>query len=62
MKIRDDVEIGQHSHVGMARTENQDFFGYWEPDEDRLFDLKGRLAVYIILKKKKEIKLKTTTR
>ncbi|HBP19842.1 MAG TPA: Stp1/IreP family PP2C-type Ser/Thr phosphatase [Planctomycetes bacterium] len=45
MKIRDDVEIGQHSHVGMARTENQDFFGYWEPDEDRLFDLKGRLAV-----------------
>ncbi|MGE0711384.1 MAG: Stp1/IreP family PP2C-type Ser/Thr phosphatase [Planctomycetota bacterium] len=45
MKIRDDVEIGQHSHVGMARTENQDFFGYWEPDEDRAFDLKGRLVV-----------------
>lgn len=45
MKIRDDIELGQHSHVGMARTENQDFFGYWEPDEDRLFDLKGRLVV-----------------
>jgi serine/threonine protein phosphatase PrpC len=45
VKIRDDVEIGQHSHVGMARTENQDFFGYWEPDDDRSFDLKGRLAV-----------------
>src|SRR5262245_41286514 len=29
----------------MARTENQDFFGYWEPDEDREFDLKGRLVV-----------------
>ena len=45
MKIRDDIELGQHSHVGMARTENQDFFGYWEPDEDREFDLKGRLVV-----------------
>lgn len=45
MKIRDDVELGQHSHVGMARTENQDFFGYWEPDDDRVFDLRGRLAV-----------------
>lgn len=45
MRIRDDVLLGQHSHVGMARTANEDFFGYWEPDEDRLFDLKGRLAV-----------------
>ncbi|MEZ0227717.1 MAG: Stp1/IreP family PP2C-type Ser/Thr phosphatase [Planctomycetota bacterium] len=45
MNIRDDVVLGQHSHVGMARTENQDFFGYWEPDEDREFDLKGRLVV-----------------
>ena len=45
MKIREDVELGQHSHVGMARTENQDFFGYWEPDDDREFDLRGRLAV-----------------
>lgn len=45
MKIREDVELGQHSHVGMARTENQDFFGYWESDDDREFDLRGRLAV-----------------
>ena len=45
MKIRADVELGQHSHVGMARTENQDFFGYWESDDDREFDLRGRLAV-----------------
>lgn len=45
MRIRDDVLLGQHSHVGMARTANEDFFGYWEPDEDRIFDLKGRLAV-----------------
>ncbi|MBX3471035.1 MAG: Stp1/IreP family PP2C-type Ser/Thr phosphatase [Planctomycetes bacterium] len=45
MRIREDVLLGQHSHVGMARTANEDFFGYWEPDEDRLFDLKGRLAV-----------------
>lgn len=45
MKIRSDIELGQHSHVGMARTENQDFFGYWESDDDREFDLRGRLAV-----------------
>lgn len=29
----------------MARTANEDFFGYWEPDDDRAFDLKGRLVV-----------------
>lgn len=45
MRIRDDIILGQHSHVGMARTANEDFFGYWESDDDRLFDLKGRLAV-----------------
>lgn len=45
MRIRDDVLLGQHSHVGMARTANEDFFGYWEPDDDRTFDLKGRLVV-----------------
>jgi len=45
VKIRDDAQLGQHSHVGMSRTENEDFFGYWEPDDDRTFDLKGRLAL-----------------
>ena len=29
----------------MSRTANEDFFGYWEPDDDRTFDLKGRLVV-----------------
>jgi protein phosphatase len=29
----------------MARTENQDFFGYWESDDEREFDVKGRLVV-----------------
>lgn len=45
MRIRDDILLGQHSHVGMARTANEDFFGYWESDDDRQFDLKGRLVV-----------------
>lgn len=45
MKIRSDVQLGQHSHVGLARTANEDFFGYWEPDEDGAFDLKGRLVI-----------------
>jgi protein phosphatase len=45
LRIREDIILGQHSHVGMARTANEDFFGYWESDDDRLFDLKGRLAV-----------------
>lgn len=43
--IRGDVELGQHSHVGMVRTENQDFFGYWEPEDDSTFETKGRLVV-----------------
>jgi serine/threonine protein phosphatase PrpC len=45
LRIREDIILGQHSHVGMARTANEDFFGYWEPDDDRQFDLKGRLVV-----------------
>jgi protein phosphatase len=45
VNIRDDIVLGQCSDVGRARTENQDFFGYWEPDEDRDFDVKGRLVV-----------------
>jgi protein phosphatase len=45
VKIRDDIALGQHSHVGMARTENQDFFGFWESDDDREFDVKGRIAI-----------------
>jgi protein phosphatase len=45
VKTRDDIALGQQSHVGMARTENQDFFGFFEPEDDGRFDRMGRLAV-----------------
>ncbi len=43
--VRDDIVFGSVSHVGMERTENQDFCGYYEPDDDRTLELKGRLFV-----------------
>jgi len=42
---RNDVSIGNLTHVGMERTENQDYYGYYEPDDDREFDLRGRLII-----------------
>ncbi len=43
--VRDDIVFGSVSHVGMERTENQDFCGYYEPDDDNTLELKGRLFV-----------------
>ena len=42
---RSDVLIGNLTHVGMERTENQDYYGYYEPEDDAEFDLKGRLII-----------------
>ena len=33
------------SDLGCQRTNNEDSFGYWEPEDDRQFQRKGRLAV-----------------
>lgn len=42
---RADVTIGNLTHVGMERSENQDYYGYYEPEDPAEFDRKGRLIV-----------------
>ena len=40
-----DINIGQHTHVGMSRTRNEDFLGVWEPTEPTQLEARGRLLV-----------------
>jgi serine/threonine protein phosphatase PrpC len=43
--VRDDVQFGEMTHVGVVRSVNQDSLGAWEPQNPRIFALKGRLLV-----------------
>src|ERR1039458_3859218 len=45
MKVRAGIEVSMQSDLGCQRTNNEDSFGYWEPEDDRQFLRKGRLAV-----------------
>jgi len=45
MKVRTGIEVSNQSDIGCVRTNNEDSFGYWEPEDDQLFLRKGRLAV-----------------
>lgn len=45
MKVRAGIEVSSQSDIGCLRQNNEDSFGYWEPDDDREFLRKGRLAV-----------------
>ena len=45
MKVRAGIEVSSQSDIGCVRTNNEDSFGYWEPEDDREFLRKGRLAV-----------------
>lgn len=45
MKVRTGIEVSSQSDIGCLRQNNEDAFGYWEPEDDRLFLRKGRLAV-----------------
>ncbi len=45
MALRDDVQFGELTHVGRARSVNQDWLGAWEPQNPRIFARKGRLLV-----------------
>jgi PPM family protein phosphatase len=45
MKARPGIEVSAQSDIGCQRENNEDSFGYWEPEEDQQFSLKGRLAV-----------------
>jgi protein phosphatase len=45
MKVRTGIEVSSQSDVGCVRENNEDSFGYWEPEDDQQFLRKGRLAV-----------------
>jgi protein phosphatase len=45
MKVRAGMELSMQSDLGCQRTNNEDSFGYWEPEDERQFQRKGRLAV-----------------
>ena len=45
MKVRTGIEVSSQSDIGCLRQNNEDSFGYWEPEDDRQFLRKGRLAV-----------------
>lgn len=45
MKVRAGMEVSMQSDLGCQRTNNEDSFGYWEPEDERQFQRKGRLAV-----------------
>src|SRR5258708_39880966 len=45
MKIRTGIEVSVQSDIGCVRQNNEDSFGYWEPEDDQQFLRKGRLAI-----------------
>jgi protein phosphatase len=45
MKLRTGIEVSGQTDVGCLRQNNEDSFGYWEPEDDQQFLRKGRLAV-----------------
>jgi PPM family protein phosphatase len=45
MIVRTGIEVSRQSDIGCVRNNNEDSFGYWEPEDDQLFLRKGRLAV-----------------
>jgi len=45
MKVRTGIEVSSQSDIGCLRNNNEDSFGYWEPEDDEQFLRKGRLAV-----------------
>lgn len=45
MKVRTGIEVTSQTDIGCLRQNNEDSFGYWEPEDDAQFARKGRLAV-----------------
>src|SRR5437763_2992709 len=45
MRVRPGVEVSSQSDIGCQRENNEDSFGYWEPEDDGEFARKGRLAI-----------------
>jgi serine/threonine protein phosphatase PrpC len=45
MKVRAGIEVSGQSDIGCVRQNNEDSYGYWEPEEDERFLRKGRVAI-----------------
>ncbi len=45
MKVRPGVEVSGQTDIGCQRENNEDSFGYWEPEDNEQFLRKGRLAI-----------------
>jgi PPM family protein phosphatase len=45
MKVRPGAEVSCQTDIGCHRENNEDSFGYWEPEDDAQFQRKGRLAM-----------------
>lgn len=45
LKVRPGAEVSCQSDIGCYRENNEDSFGYWEPEDDQEFQRKGRLAI-----------------
>jgi protein phosphatase len=45
MNVRTGIEVSSQTDIGCVRNNNEDSFGYWEPEDDQLFLRKGRVAV-----------------
>ena len=45
MKVRPGLEFAGQTDVGCVRENNEDSFGYWEPENDADFERLGRLAI-----------------
>ncbi len=45
MNVRTGIEVSSQTDIGCVRSNNEDSFGYWEPEDHKLFLRKGRVAV-----------------
>jgi PPM family protein phosphatase len=45
MKVRPGVEVASLTDVGCKRDNNEDYYAYWEPKDDAVFERIGRLAI-----------------
>ena len=45
LKVRPGAEVSAQTDIGCHRENNEDSFGYWEPEDDQQFQRKGRLAI-----------------
>lgn len=45
MRIRPGVALANLTDTGCVREKNEDYYGYWEPENDETYFRKGRLAI-----------------